>query len=71
MSAEIHYALAFKQFPPNHSELLIARKLAPFVRIFNEGPARNGNLQEMERIVRTEPRAVDLAAALTSSGERK
>lgn len=50
---------------------MFARKLAPFVRVFNEGPARNGNLQELERVARTDPRAVDLAAVLTSLGERK
>ena len=70
LNAEHHYAKAFKQFPPSDSELMIARKLAPFVRTFNEGPARNGNFYELERIVRTEPRAVDLAAVLTS-GELK
>ena len=62
MSAEVLLAEGFKT--RNLGLTAQAIKVYPFLRYVDEGLARQGVVPEMERILRKDPKAYDIAAAL-------
>ena len=73
MGAELLYAKGMYSITLNErfDYLNAARDLYPHIKYIAQGPARAGSMQDLIRVVREDPRAFDLAAALSKLQPRR